>query len=552
VKTSQGHSRPSGAGDLRAFLRAVARRRLAAAIIEGFAFSTSLVGLAALVLFAADRLTFFPPALRLVLSLGLVAVTGWILFTRVARPALRAACAVGAAAFLEERFGELDGFVLSAAQLRVAPSARSSAPSPSLVDETVAEAARRLGQKTPADAVGLAPPMRRTLAFAAVAVLWAAAFSAFRADVAIFFARFVRPTADIRYPARTRIISIKAPAVLPEGGVFSVEVAAEGFLPQQAAVKIDDGTARRVIYAERLDGGRYAASLASVRRDFVFSVALAGAVSRKRAVRVVPPPRLVGMTCLIEYPAYVELPAVEVPGGDFIALEGSRARAKMHFNKPVKSAAAVFEDGRRIEAVRSGDALAADFQFRVSAPTSYRVLLRDEHGFTNDADSTYNVRVRADAAPMVALTRPDRDLTVVPDAVIPVEGEAGDDSAVHIVTLEYTVERDGGGGEKGRLILDASTGSRRSVKVDYLWDLSTLKLQPGDRLTWRLAAEDDFPGGPNRSESRARRAHVVSVEAKLAELDRLSGRIAGNLRGIERRQRAAAEDLSAVAGRGRP
>lgn len=545
---SLGRNRRGGVRDLERILRRVSRRRAAGALLAGLLLSAAAMGLSAAALFAADRLTLFPPPLRLACGLAFLAGAGWILYSRVARPAAAEGAPQAAASALEKRLPALDGFVLSAAELRLSPTGRSSAPSESLADRTVGEAVCRLETIPPGTAAPLAPPARLVFAAALPCILWAVAALVFPGDVRAFLARFARPTARIHYPAKTRIVAVDAPSVLPEGGAFTLEITAAGVLPQQAVVRITAQGARRTIYAERA-GERYTASLDNVRHDFSFSLALGDAVTEERPVEVVPRPRVSAIATTLVHPPYTRLEPVVIPGGDLNALEGSRAEVDLRFNKPLSAARALFDDGAALTAWLSEDAMSARFGFDITAPAVYRIVLTDEYGFNNQGTPAYTVRTSADAPPEVAVLRPDRDLTVVPQAVIPLEVEAEDDAGIRVMELAYTVESPAAVPREGRVLL-AAPRAERSVRVRYDWDLSALGLQPGDSITWRVAVEDNRPGEPQRSTSDARGMLVVSVARKLAELDRFAAGIQANLQGIERKQAQAARNLEAIVNEG--
>ncbi len=536
---------------LRRLLGRVSRRLVARRLANGALVFAGTVFAATLMLFGADRLTLFPAVLRLVAGLSLAIGGLWLLYRRIIVPALRRPDVAGAAGHLENRFHQLDGFALSAAQLALLPRTRSSASSQALVEMTVDEALGRL-RDTGADRIAPTGIRLRFVAFAVAALVgWGAVWLLFPADTLTFVDRFLHPSQNIAYPTRTKIVSVKAPGTLPRGGSFTAEVRAQGFLPDEAAFRLFSGTRARQVYTGGANG-LYVLKLKRVREDFSFDVAVGDARSVKYDVKVVDPPRVASIAADLVYPEYTRLPPATLAGGDISALEGTAVSLSADFNKPVRSARVVFEDAKTVDPALTPDNTAARLDFDVRRTTTYHVNLVDNYGFKNTAPATYRITAETDKAPFVTLERPTRDITAVPAAVIPIRGKAGDDYGLSFVRLCYTIKREDGNTQQGQIILTATTPELR-LDVSHAWDLSTLGLTPGDEVVYYLSAEDNLPEGAQEATSEKLTVRIVSTADKLAEIEAMTRRIQANLRTLERRQeetKSAVENLPLVPAEG--
>ena len=520
--------------------------RLAAGTLVFFAAAAGT----ALALFAADRLTFLPPAIRAAASAAFVIGATALLYVKVISTLLRPPDERDAARALERRFAALGDYALSAAELTLGPEARSSAPSGELVDLAVAEALRRAGPIAPSKAADRRAVLRPLWPFAAAAAGWLAVALLLPADVPVFVQRFAHPFQPIRYPARTRIAAVNAPKVLPLGAAFEAEAVAEGLLPEEAIFTVmPEGASSRKVYAAG-EKGRYRLALESVREDFRFRVEAGDAAAGDFAVKVVARPEVVGISAEVRYPEYTGVGTLAVAGGNVTALAGSTATVEAVFNKPVESARIVFSDGGKAEGTLSEDRGSAKFEVAVDDRRSYRVALLDAYGFEPLDPPTYTVTPEEDRVPAVAVDRPGRDLTVVPGAILPVEVTASDDYGVTQLRLCFSVTRGGkAASEEVEVLADEAPHSKES-RAQLTWNLAALELEPGDEVAYYAEAVDNVPTTPQAGRSDTRRAVVVSVEDKLAEIEQMNRQLQANLQAVARKQEEARKAVEAIAGEG--
>ena len=527
-------------------LAAAAARMLRRDLARGALFVAGAVGLVAMGVFAADRLTLFPAVLRFVVTAALLVALVSSVYVKLIVPLVRKPGPVEAARALEAAFPQLGDFCLSAAELAVAPTPRSSAPSAEFVRMTVEEASARAARLQIARAVPMRPLAGPLAAAALAVVMWGAALAVFPEDCAAFAARFADPFAAVYDPTRTRITLVSAPRVLPKEATFTANAVVRGLMPDEAAFRIvPEGGRGRTIYASG-KAGRYTLTLERVTDSFSFLVEAGDARSGPYPVRVVERPAVVSLRAEAAYPAYTGVGKVTLAGGNVKALAGSAAVLFASFNKPVRVAWLALEGGGAIRCVLAGDGKSAEFAFDVSRPFKYKVALIDEYGIVDTETAVYSVTPEPDAAPVVTLSRPSRDLTAVPAAVIPIEAAATDDYGVTAVGIRYALKRAGAPARDGDLLLCAQDPPVRGASASSKWDLSALALSPGDELTYSVFALDNVPGAPQAGASPARTVRIVSVAAKVAEIQELNRQLQANLNTLRRKQAEVRDSVAAL------
>jgi len=276
-------------------------------------------------------------AVLLAVNLLLVARVAWREWLRH----LRRFDPVRVALWVERRHPDLRSLLVSYVQLDEA-AARRGRFSPDLV-----RAARRLALEAtrPIDFRRLV--RFRDLAGLGVACLAvsAAAFAAGAAwpeFAATLFYRLVNPTAEVRYPTRTRILSVTGSVTRPEGSPLRIEVRAEGVLPPAGAlwVQTDDGRPQR-IRLPRVGPGVYAHAVGRLTRTFRYRVRLGDDRAGPFAVRVVPAPHVVRTAVRLTYPAYTGLAAAEADSLHLDVPEGTRLAVTLTLDRPVRAAEVV-------------------------------------------------------------------------------------------------------------------------------------------------------------------------------------------------------------------
>ncbi|MGD9644993.1 MAG: hypothetical protein AB7U73_04720 [Pirellulales bacterium] len=269
-------------------------------------------------------------------------------------------------------------------------------------------------------------------------------------------------------------------------------------------------------------------------------------------LEVVEPPALESLSVTLLPPAYTGWPAQ--PGEKHLrALAGTHVALAGTSTKPLRSAQLVLENGPTIPLALADDgyhfSLAADAEppLVVDQTGAYWFEFEDREGLQGGRELRYEMRAVADMPPVVSLERPEANLFVTPQAVIPMRVAAKDDLALRSVELVYS--RSDRSAEPDQVITllraeqpapptaadepvdqaapaDAAVvtnstlpigGEGESRVLEHRLELASLELRPGVQIDLRAAASDFQPAD---SQSSSRRISVVDpseLEERLAD-----------------------------------
>ncbi|GIX05134.1 MAG: hypothetical protein KatS3mg114_1003 [Planctomycetaceae bacterium] len=148
--------------------------------------------------------------------------------------------------------------------------------------------------------------------------------------------------------------------------------------------------------------------------------------------------------------------------------------------------------------------------------------LRDAEGFTERQPLQFELRGLLDQPPQVRLTAPATDLTVTPQALVPLSCEMRDDLGV--VSLHLAWQHNDTDQQERPLHQWAPP----LIEGNWsgAWPVADEHLQPGDRVIFRLEANDAYNlGTPRRGRSAPRVLFVVSPTEKTTELQQATSEL---------------------------
>ncbi len=237
----------------------------------------------------------------------------------------------------------------------------------------------------------------------------------------------------------------------------------------------------------------FALTLNQVTQDFSYYVEYTGSGrepvrSAQYTVNLFDLPRVEGLSAAYEFPVYTEMESrVDDPGGDIVAPQGTQVTLTAALNKSVTQAKVVFTSGKELDLTLNDRS--ASVSFEIVENDNYLLRLVDAGGFENRDPIEYYIRAIEDELPEVSVRVPgrDRDVTALEEIVI--EVEATDDYGLKEVLLEYSVIRTEGNGEVKTV--DFTEKGRKKITESTLVYLEDLRLQPGDVLSYSVAATDN-------------------------------------------------------------
>ncbi len=175
--------------------------------------------------------------------------------------------------------------------------------------------------------------------------------------------------------------------------------------------------------------------------------------------------------------------AVEDPGGDLRAVEGTTADVAILTDRPLATGVLLLDDGSKIT-LREGSDNWRIASVPIQKDGMYHIAAIDK-GEDVRMSEDYFIEAQKDQPPSVKIVRPGRDARVNPIEEVTVAVEASDDFGLHDVSLHYSVN---GGPEKtASLLKDKGAKNSNGSSVIALEDY---QMSPGDVVALYATAKD--------------------------------------------------------------
>jgi hypothetical protein len=519
---------------LRRRVRRVAAVYGASMLLAAVVGAIAALGLVDYLLRLQDR------GLRIIASLVLLGVTGWMSYRCLYGPLRARLPSIDLARRVQQRFPSLGDRLVSAVEFLHQPEDDPAAGSIALRRAVITQTAAEIRPLDFSDVLDLRPTVRAVVILAAACLLAGLLAAIDPSAVPIAVARLANPLGNAAWPRTTHLAFRQSVEQVARGQAFQVEVVDLHGVPLPAENRIhyrfpgpDESTLEESERMRLVDGAAIA------RRENVlrpFSYRIEGGDDQSMPwfdVAVVEPPAVETLSIRLIPPAYTGWPTV--PGQRHIrALVGTTVQLAGKAIRPLRSAVLCLEGGKKIPAQLGDDGITFTVDFAAEKSGSYWFELTDRQGLRGGGDDRWEIRAVADAPPSVNIDEPTANLFVTPAAVAPLRVSAKDDLAIHTMAIvfrraESEPERSLSifeGPEHvapqlaGNLASDGfSEGDRRVV--DYRWDLGPLELKPGSQLSFYATAGDYRP---QTGKSEPRRLIVVTPEElqdRVAEREKL-------------------------------
>ena len=211
----------------------------------------------------------------------------------------------------------------------------------------------------------------------------------------------------------------------------------------------------------------------------------AGALQSKHFnLRVIDLPAIKKIRVTYHYPAWTGMKdAVEDPGGDLRAVEGSEAEVAVQTDRPLNKGLLMVNDNQQIE-LKSGEGNWLTARVPINKDGMYHVAAI-EQGENVRMTEDFFIEARKALAPTVRIDRPGRDAKVNPVEEVTVAVNAAADFGLSDVSLHYSVN---GAPEKTVSLLGQK--GAKTAEGKYLIALEDYKMAPGDLVTIYATAKD--------------------------------------------------------------
>jgi len=532
------------------------RRHRALCLATGALLTLTSVVSFTLLAITLDRLLRLPPLPRAVLLAAIVTTFLFGIARWVAWPAFRRPSDLHVAIRVGRRFPEKTEDLVSAVELSTGAVAGVSR---SLVASALEAIAERAGHIDGRSAVSNQQTRIAAAACLAAVTVFAVASLARPRMMVNALHRLVRPDLAVPYYSSVSIHVRPGDAVIARGEALHVvaRVAGRRVASTRLEVEADGHAFRRRL---KCRDGRAEWTSEPLFDDVRYRLRARDGLTPWCTVRVLPPPALRRLGVRVRPPEYAGGPAgvperrIEKLDGPLEILAGSafsvECEPSSRGSDPGFACVAEMRfQGKPLDVRRDDGGLLRSAYFRPAASGTVTIELSDGFGLRSRHPERVKVRVSPDAVPRVAVTRPGRDIVILPGDSIGVAAEAEDEFGVRSLGLMTRII--GGRSDRAddppwafRLMLE---GGPNTPALASEIDLSTasLGLAPGDVLEYKAVAADYAGEEPERrGESRVYRAAVLSEQEHFE-------RLLERLRDIEldlRRSAAEQEAQSARAG----
>lgn len=232
------------------------------------------------------------------------------------------------------------------------------------------------------------------------------------------------------------------------------------------------------------DGNAYQFKFVGLSDPVEYYIQADGTESKHFKIAVRDLPGVKRVKVALHFPADLRIKdAVQDPGGDIRAVEGTQAGISVLTDKPLEHGVLMMEDGSKLELSKAeGNWLTAKMDIHKDG--SYHVAALDNGEAIRISDD-YFIESGKDEPPSVRITNPGKDPKVSPIEEVPVTIEATDDFGVEALDLHYSVN---GGPEQVVPLLKAK--GVKEASGTKLLSLEDFKLVPGDLVSLYATAKD--------------------------------------------------------------
>jgi len=230
--------------------------------------------------------------------------------------------------------------------------------------------------------------------------------------------------------------------------------------------------------------GDFELLLAGIPQSLDYYVSAGRIRSSLYRLRVVDLPQIKRLRVTYHFPRWAGLPpAVEDPGGDLRAVEGTEAEVAVETDRPLEAGFLQLGDSTRVPLAR-GEGNWRTARLKIQADGRYYVAALDGEQPVRLSED-YLILVEKDSPPDVRIRRPGRDARVSPIEEVTVVVEAGDEFGLQELVLHYSVN----GGPERKVALLERPGARHAEGETTLY-LEEFRLAPGDVVSLYATARD--------------------------------------------------------------
>ncbi len=228
-------------------------------------------------------------------------------------------------------------------------------------------------------------------------------------------------------------------------------------------------------------------------------------------------PALGDITLEYTYPFYtgIEPATIVNAGGNIEAVKGSEVTLTAVCNRQLKAANFIFKSGSEAPLkILPGNIVKGEL--RLFESDEYKIEMigvdKGEPVFTNPR----SIKVLQDLYPKISATIDVKEEEQISEKdYIKLEYKCADDYGLNAINLHYNINSD----KPGTITFRNFKNSPKTFKKRQNWDLNTLRLRPGDKLSFYLETTDtDTVSGPKSSSTETFNIEIYNYRKKHEEI----------------------------------
>jgi hypothetical protein len=260
------------------------------------------------------------------------------------------------------------------------------------------------------------------------------------------------------------------------------------------------------------ENATFVTSLGPLHEKLQYRIRADDGLSAVYTVVVLPRPELTDFSLTVNYPRYTGLPphTFDRINDSISVLKGSHIEAGLHANTRLSAAVMEFSDGRLVSMPVDNNAAKAAFD--VGEDMAFRVRLRSTDEVGNPDAPLFSIHATLDLPPHVTVLKPEPDSSAEFNATIPLEARGEDDYGISSMRLIVNADQ---GRDAAVVPMERPADGGKVWMVSQAWDLSTLFLNSGETLTYRIEAVDSAGAVGSSEERRLKIASGPGIEQNL-------------------------------------
>jgi len=293
--------------------------------------------------------------------------------------------------------------------------------------------------------------------------------------------------------------------IAPIGSKLKVRVSARGIPPEKIIVSVKSAGDRRLTYSADLGQSQACTvELPELTTDAVIRVVGGDFKGRPIYIRAVRRPEIARLESRLKFPAYTGKEDDKRSGIHLAGQMRTEAFLTVHFAEPVARCILV-GDTEEVSLEKTNDK-AYLIKLTITRKRSFGLNAFTPEGIELARQLKIPVQLRADRLPKFSNLLPGRNIRMTRGATVPITFRATDDFGIRQIALAYNKSKQ----EPIQQILFKSPDSLKGptrFENSYEWSLARMDLAPGDRIDFRLEA-DDFSHANEGKFGRSRKYHI--------------------------------------------